>query len=88
MMIAHSALMTQILNYDEHVRALAKTDPIVRRLMTVPGVGPVTALAFVSTIDDPKHRCTQSYGGGFRLNATLSMAKPLGSSPIVLIRNR
>lgn len=54
MMIAHSALATQILNYDEHVRMLAKANSTVRRLMTVPGVGPVTALAFVSTIDDPK----------------------------------
>src|SRR4029079_9223695 len=60
MMTAHSALATQILSYAEHVRRLAKMPPTVRRLMTVPGVGPVTALAFVSTIDDPKrfiHSC-------------------------------
>jgi transposase len=60
LMLAHSALVTQILKYDEQVRALSEADPTVQRLMTVPGVGPVTALAFVSTIDDPKrfaHAC-------------------------------
>jgi transposase len=29
-------------------------DSVVRRLMTVPGVGPLTANAYVATIDDPK----------------------------------
>ena len=32
----------------------AEDDPVTRRLMTVPGVGPVTAVAFRATIDDPK----------------------------------
>jgi hypothetical protein len=32
---------------------LARHDAQVRRFMTVPGVGPVTALAFKATIDDP-----------------------------------
>ena len=31
----------------------AKGDPACRRLMTAPGVGPITALAFAATIDDP-----------------------------------
>jgi transposase len=60
MMVTHSVLASQILKYDAQVRALAKTEPTVRRLMTVPGVGPVTALAYVSTIDNPKrfaHAC-------------------------------
>jgi transposase len=38
-----------------HKKVLAATrkDAVCRRLMTIPGVGPVTALAFVSTIDVP-----------------------------------
>jgi transposase len=32
---------------------LARHDAQVRRFMTVPGVGPITALAFKATIDDP-----------------------------------
>lgn len=65
MMTAQSALVTQILSYDEHVRALAKNAPTVRRLMTVPGVGPVTALAFVSTIDDPKRFASANDVGAY-----------------------
>lgn len=38
---------------DMRVRALAKTDQTTRRLMTVPGIGVVTALTFRHTIDDP-----------------------------------
>jgi transposase len=50
---AHSVLITQILKYDRQLNELAKSDQTVRRLMTVPGVGPITALAFTSTVDDP-----------------------------------
>lgn len=52
---------------DKQVAKLAVADPVCRRLMDVPGVGPVTALRFVATIDDPTrftsvHRM-QSYLG-------------------------
>jgi transposase len=30
----------------------ARADPVCRRLATVPGVGPITALAFTSSVDD------------------------------------
>ena len=53
MMLAHSALVTQVEFYDVQILKLAKGDETTRRLMTVPGVGPATALAFRSTIDDP-----------------------------------
>lgn len=36
------------------VRDAAAEDSVARRLMTVPGVGPITATAYVATIDDPK----------------------------------
>lgn len=42
--------------YDElHtlVLRLAKHDPVCRRFMTVPGVGPIAALSFRAAIDDP-----------------------------------
>jgi transposase len=54
LMMAHSILAEQVAKYDIQIRELAKADHTVRRLMTVPGVGPVTALAFASTIDDPQ----------------------------------
>jgi transposase len=36
---------------DDRVAALAAEDPVVKRLRTVPGVGPITATAFVATLD-------------------------------------
>lgn len=35
----------------ERIAAIAAEDPVIRRLRTVPGVGPVTATAFVATLD-------------------------------------
>ena len=37
----------------KHVLDEVRAEPICRRLMTVPGVGPLTALAFRATIDRP-----------------------------------
>jgi transposase len=52
---------TQIRAADAQLRQQAKADPICRLLMTVPGVGPVTAIRFRATIDDPS-RFTSSHG--------------------------
>ena len=38
---------------DKEIRRFVRDDLTLRRFMTVPGVGPVTALAFRSTIDEP-----------------------------------
>jgi transposase len=50
----HRQVVEQIDNYEKQVEMLAKGNPICERLMTVPGVGPVVALSFYSTIEDPK----------------------------------
>ena len=49
-MIEH--LHAAIADADREVRTLAEGDPVARRLMTVPGVGPVTAVRFIAAIDD------------------------------------
>ena len=38
----------------KQVEAMANGDPICRRLMTAPGVGPVVALSFMSAVDYPE----------------------------------
>ena len=65
MMLAHSALVTQVEFYDVQILKLAKGDETTRRLMTVPGVGPATALAFSSTIDDPNRFKSPSDVGAY-----------------------
>jgi transposase len=39
---------------DKKVKAIAKINPVCRRLMTAPGVGPIVSLSFVTAIDDPR----------------------------------
>ena len=49
----HEEVEVQQAVLDKRVRAAATADETTRRLMTVPGVGVVTAVAFRHTIDDP-----------------------------------
>lgn len=44
-------LNAQIAAADERLAAVAATDALVERLRTAPGIGPVTAVAFVATLD-------------------------------------
>ncbi|WP_247282073.1 MULTISPECIES: transposase [unclassified Bradyrhizobium] len=59
----HEQICKQQSKFDDEVRQLAKSDETTRRLMTVPGVGVVTALTFRHTIDDPsRFRSASSVG--------------------------
>ncbi|MCF6215265.1 MAG: transposase [Emcibacter sp.] len=48
-------------------QGVCATDPVCRRLMTIPGVGPIVALTFKASIEDParfKHsRDVGAYAG-------------------------
>jgi transposase len=50
-LLALETISTQIADADAELRVLAEADARMRRLMTVPGVGPVTAARFVAAID-------------------------------------
>src|SRR5215467_3923493 len=50
---AREAIEQEIAGFDRRVMRLARDDAQVRRFMTVPGVGAITALCFKATIDDP-----------------------------------
>jgi len=50
---ALGAIEAQLAALDGQVRALTRGDETAWRLMSVPGIGPVTALAFKATIEDP-----------------------------------
>jgi transposase len=50
---AREAIEKQIDDLDRKVLKLARNDAQIRSFMTVPGVGPITALCFKATIDDP-----------------------------------
>jgi transposase len=50
---AREAIEQEIAGLDRRVMRLARDDAQVRRFMTTPGVGAITALCFRATIDDP-----------------------------------
>lgn len=60
-------LTQQIAQADRELEHEAKSDPLCRRLMTVPGVGPITALRFLAALDEikrfPNAHAVQSYLG-------------------------
>jgi len=45
-------LNAEIAAADQRIGAVAQHDPVVQRLATAPGIGPITAAAFVATVDD------------------------------------
>jgi hypothetical protein len=50
---ARTVLYKTYLKLDNAVKGPVRADPICRRLMSIPGVGPVTALTFKAAVDDP-----------------------------------
>ena len=61
--------------FDRTLAALSRWDDVSRRLMTIPGVGPVTSLAFVVTVDDPG-----------RFGSSKVLGAHLGLTPRVSVR--
>jgi transposase len=46
------ALEEQLASYQEHLDTLAATHPECQRLMTIPGIGPITATALIAAVGD------------------------------------
>lgn len=66
-LVVIETLTMQLRAADRQLGKLAFEQPLCRRLMTVPGVGPVTAVRFVAAVDDvtrfPNAHAVQSYLG-------------------------
>lgn len=50
---ARDAVLAAVATIDADMKRLVRASDACRRLMTIPGVGPLTALAFTAAIDDP-----------------------------------
>jgi len=70
MLAAWRQLRVQIAVFDKAVRGLVKANPTCRLLMSVPGIGVLSVLAFVSTIEEPA-----------RFNRSRSVGAHLGLTP-------
>jgi transposase len=66
-LVSIEALNQQMALADKEVQQLAANSPVCRRLMTIPGIGPISAVSFVAAIDDvsrfPHAYRIQSYLG-------------------------
>ena len=69
------SLTKEIANADRDLAATAKADPIARRLMTVPGVGPSTSVRFVAALDE-----ISRFGGAHAVESYLGLVPGENSS--------
>jgi transposase len=69
LLAARTAIAVQLKTVSKSILDIARDDADIRRMMTVPGVGAMTALAFKAAIDDPK-RFTSSTKVGPYLGLT------------------
>jgi transposase len=68
LLVVRRALREQVAILHRRLLAIVRDDEVCRRLMTVPGVGPVVALTYRATVDVPaRFRKSKSVGAVFGL---------------------
>ncbi|MFH1811562.1 MAG: IS110 family transposase [Pseudomonadota bacterium] len=72
---AIDALSEQIATCDEAIELSVKSDPVTLRLMTAPGVGPIVASYFATTVRDPSR-----FKSGRQVGAYLGLVPSLYAS--------
>jgi transposase len=68
-------LNQQVRASDQQVKELARANPICQRLMTIPGIGPVTSVSFVAALDD-----VSRFAHAYRVYSYLGLAPGENSS--------
>jgi transposase len=75
LLAARRVLREQFTQLHRKVLLLARDNEVCRRLMTIPGVGPVTSLAFISTIDIPaRFKNSKAVGPSLGLTPVLNQS--------------
>ena len=62
---AYELICEQVKELSKQIEATVKKDPVCRRLMTAPGVGPVVALSFMTAVDNPERFGTDDDIGAY-----------------------
>ena len=62
---AHLALCSAVTAIEADLRLVARKNGLARRLMTIPGVGPIVALSFIALIDDARRFRSASDVGAY-----------------------
>lgn len=66
LLMARRCLEEKIKDLERRIGSVTSASPVCSRLLTVPGVGPLTALSFVSAIDVPERFKRSSSVGAYR----------------------
>ncbi|MDE2494393.1 MAG: IS110 family transposase [Alphaproteobacteria bacterium] len=75
LLVARQKLREEFSRLHRRVLEIARDDTVCNRLMTIPGVGPVTSLAFTSTIDVPaRFRNSRAVGPALGLTPVLNQS--------------
>lgn len=75
LLAARQKLREEFFRLHRRVLEIARDDTVCNRLMTIPGVGPVTSLAFTSTIDVPaRFRNSRAVGPALGLTPVLNQS--------------
>ena len=68
LLAVHAVLLREFNGFEKRVRAMARSNPQARLLMTTPAVGPIVALTYACAIDDPgRFKSSKSAGPHFGL---------------------
>ena len=71
LLVVRRVLREQIVILHRRLLAIVRDDEVCRRLMTIPGVGPVVALTYRATVDAPaRFRKSKSVGAVFGLTSS------------------
>jgi transposase len=81
MLRAREALRTEYARLHGEMLAIARPDPVCRRLMTVPGVGALVAITFKSAVDDPGRFARSRVPGAHFGSTPRKMASSRSRSP-------
>jgi transposase len=66
LLAVHAVLLREFKALDKRVRLMARSNPVVRLLMSAPAVGPIVGLTYASALDDPgRFKSSKSVGAHF-----------------------
>jgi len=81
LLIVRRVLREQIVTLHRRLLAIVRDDDVCRRLMTVPGVGPVVSLTYRATVDVPaRFRKSKAVGAVFGLTCSRYQSGEIGRS--------
>ena len=94
LMSVYITMIEQINIYEDELRSIAKNDEAARRIMTVPGIGYLVALGFMTSIDDPTRFSSSVKVGSYlglapriRQSGESSWSAGIGHAPDRMVRS-